>query len=800
MASHRQIKIQYGNSEPYYVESIQEAIQSTGCSKTSIRNCLDGDIKSCKGFKFSYAQLKPTDKKAHNQKDSSQQVKGNKQRVKVKVVDVETGDFVIYKSQSECAKALGISNTYTRKLIANGTIYHGKQLLDYRYEVEEEIHYQRAEDAINKVENGDIRSKLMGLLSQVRYDKFEAVQPKQIRPILPFKQWVNDTYYAGPDSVNLYPYWKEKLSEVFDSGKNITEFVLAGSIGTGKTTASLYGLMYKIYLLSCYENTAGLFNLMVTSKIAIMYFTINLNQAEKLGYGQLKNMIDSTQYFTDHFPRVQRIITKLIFPENVEVTYGSTSNHAIGLNLIASLLDEANFFNETSSADERTVSAVYNLYASIIARGRSRYLHAGWNHSICFLVSSSTHKGSFTEQRIAEGRKDNFEHMVVAAPRLWDVKPKGTYSDKRFYVFGGNDTIDAFIIENIKDLNTVRQALMMETFPVNKPLEECILATIDELEEELIVPVPIDFRNDFSNDIIKALQDIAGYSTSPSGFLFSSRPMYNKCIDTEYLHPFVKDEICISTNEDAQIWDYLMKGYKFKDKNQPHFISVDASTKHDSTGISMIHLRDIEVDKFGNTKPIIQVDFMLRITPPLKPYEIDISKIREFIRYLRDVEDINIYGVSYDQYASAESLQLLRQQGFNAIQQSVIRSDVPHKDFIHCIQEGRLITYKYKPFESELWNMQHDRVKHRVFISPGATEYHGDTYMSLVGCFMHLMKELENLPLTNENLTIGEDLTYDQYEIDTNEMMDSLVDGALNGLVEYESADDLFDDDDDFIW
>ena len=125
MASHRQIKIQYGNSEPYYVESIQEAIQSTGCSKTSIRNCLDGDIKSCKGFKFSYAQLKPTDKKAHNQKDSSQQVKGNKQRVKVKVVDVETGDFVIYKSQSECAKALGISNTYTRKLIDNGTIYHG---------------------------------------------------------------------------------------------------------------------------------------------------------------------------------------------------------------------------------------------------------------------------------------------------------------------------------------------------------------------------------------------------------------------------------------------------------------------------------------------------------------------------------------------------------------------------------------------------------------------------------------------------------------------------------------------------
>ena len=800
MASHRQIKVQYMNSEPYYVESIQEAIRATGCSKTSIRNCLDGEIKSCKGFKFSYAQLRVTDKASNGQRDSTQQSNSNGHKKKVKLINTLTNEVSIYESQSKCAEALGISLTYTRKLMKNGTLYKKTyKIEDYSYDIEEDFHFQRAEDAINKIESSDIRTKLAGLLSQVRYDKYEAVQPKQIREILPFKQWINDTYYAGPDSVNLYPYWKDKLSEVFDSGKNITEFVLAGSIGTGKTTASLYGLMYKIYLLSCYENTAGLFNLMVTSKIAIMYFTINLNQAEKLGYGQLKNMIDSTPYFADHFPRVQRIISKLIFPENVEVTYGSNSNHAIGLNLIASLLDEANFFNESSSADERTVSAVYQLYASIIARGRSRYLHHGWNHSICFLVSSSTHTGSFTEKRIQEGRKDNFEHMVVASPRLWDVKPKGTYSDERFYVFGGNDTIDAFVIQNIKDLNTVRSALLMDTFSIDANLEDSILQTMEELDEELIVPVPTDFRNDFNNDIIKALQDIAGYSTSPSGFLFSSRPMYNKCVREDYIHPFIKDEICISTNEDTQIWDYLIKGYKFEHKNQPHFISVDASTKCDSTGISMIHLKDIDVDKFGNVKPIIQVDFMLRITPPLKPYEIDISKIREFIRHLRDVHGINIYGVSYDQYASAESLQLLRQQGFNAIQQSVIRSDVPHRDFVHCIQEGRLITYRYLPFESELWNMQHDRIKHRVFISPGATEYHGDTYTSLVGCFMHLMKVLDTLPLTNENLTVGEDIDSTQFEIDTSEMMDSLVDGALNGLVEYDSTD-LFDDDGDFIF
>lgn len=787
MSSHRQIKITFGNTE-FFVGSIQEAIEKTGCSKTSIRNCLNGDTKSCKGYTFKYAQVKPTDVIAKGQKDSAQEVNQNRKCKKIKVTDTSTGQFRISPSRSKLAEEWEVSSSYINKLIKNQTLYKGQFLVEhYSVEDEEEVHFKRAEDAISKVQDGDIRSKLAGLLSQVRYDKFDAVKPRQIREVLPFKQWINDTYYSGPDALNLYPYWKNKLSEVFDSGRNITEFVLAGSIGTGKTTASLYGLMYKLYMLSCYENTAGLFNLMVTSKIAIMYFTINLKQAEKLGYGQLKNMIDNTQYFTDHFPRVQRIITKLIFPENVEITYGSNSNHAIGLNLIASLLDEANFFNESQATDERTVSAVYQLYSSIVARGRSRYLHNGWNHSLCFLVSSSTHVGSFTEKRIAEGRKNNFANMVVAAPRLWDVKPKGTYSDDRFYVFGGNDAIDPFIITNIKDLNTVRGALLLETYPIEKDLEEACKETINELSEELVVPIPTDFRKDFENDIIKALQDIAGYSTSPSGYLFSSRPTYNKCVDLNYVHPFVKDEIEISTNDDTQLWDYLIKNYKFEDIGSPHFISVDASTKNDSTGIAMCHLKSIEYDRFGNAKPIIMIDFMLRITPPLKPYEIDISKIREFIRYLRDEKNIRIEGVSYDQYASTESLQLLRQQGFNAIQQSVIRSDVPHRDFVHLIQEGRLITYKYKPFEQELFNMMHDRIKHKVTIAPGTTEYHGDTYMATIGAVMHLMSMIENLPQTTENLTVGEDNYEDMHSISADDFLENLMDG-------------LIDEDDDFEW
>lgn len=185
MSSHRQIKITFGNTE-FFVGSIQEAIEKTGCSKTSIRNCLNGDTKSCKGYTFKYAQVKPTDVIAKGQKDSAQEVNQNRKCKKIKVTDTSTGQFRISPSRSKLAEEWGVSSSYINKLIKNQTLYKGQFLVEhYSIEDEEEVHFKRAEDAIAKVQDGDIRSKLAGLLSQVRYDKFDAIKPRQIREVLP---------------------------------------------------------------------------------------------------------------------------------------------------------------------------------------------------------------------------------------------------------------------------------------------------------------------------------------------------------------------------------------------------------------------------------------------------------------------------------------------------------------------------------------------------------------------------------------------------------------------------------------
>jgi hypothetical protein len=83
--------------------------------------------------------------------------------------------------------------------------------------------------------------------------------------------------------------------------------------------------------------------------------------------------------------------------------------------------------------------------------------------------------------------------------------------------------------------------------------------------------------------------------------------------------------------------------------------------------------------------------------------------------------------------------------------------------------------------------MQHDRIKHKVFITPGTTEYHGDTYMATIGSIMHLMSVIDTIPQTTENLTVGEDNYEDMHNISADNFLENLMDG-------------LVDEEDDFEW
>lgn len=204
------------------------------------------------------------------------------------------------------------------------------------------------------------------------------MEARLIRPIVPIREWVVSEYYAGPDIKNLYPYWREHLINIFDESRTpenkINEIIITGSIGTGKTTFANFVMLRFLYEISCYDNPQALFNLMMTSKIAFFYFNITKEQANLTGYGQLREMIDASPYFREYFKRNERKSNDIEWlQQKMYISYGSSTGHIIGTNLLGSILDEANFYqgdggSATISSNKDVQSKAAKIYTNIINR------------------------------------------------------------------------------------------------------------------------------------------------------------------------------------------------------------------------------------------------------------------------------------------------------------------------------------------------------------------------------------------------------------------------------------------------
>lgn len=179
------------------------------------------------------------------------------------------------------------------------------------------------------------QSTLDSLIDTIVEMKDSERKAARIRDVVPIEEWINDSYFVGPDAASIYPYWKQHIINIFNSPVRINEVILTGGLGTGKTTVANIILMRKIYELSCYKNIPALFNLMSSSKIMFAYFNLNLGQAMLTGYGQLKEMIDNCPYFMEHFPRNNKKDSEIVWPNsNMMVRFASGTQHTIGTNLI----------------------------------------------------------------------------------------------------------------------------------------------------------------------------------------------------------------------------------------------------------------------------------------------------------------------------------------------------------------------------------------------------------------------------------------------------------------------------------
>lgn len=561
------------------------------------------------------------------------------------------------------------------------------------------------------------RGDLLRIFKEALEIKSSFSKPRQVRKMIPVSQWIEDEYYVGKEGQFIYPYWKNQLIDIFETNRGkYNEIVVTGGLGTGKSVFANLCMVRKLYELSCYENITGLFDLMPSSIIGFMYFNVSKTQAELTGYGQFKAFVDSIPYFRDNFPRNSKISSLLQYPENVIFMYGSIAAHAIGMNIIGTILDEANFFQKDAQASDKTQNdyqKVSRMYSSVVNRSASRFLGKGVDNSLSILVSSNTTSSSFTEQRIRasllEGERS---HTKVINARLWEVKPEGTYSSKVFWVFKGTNLMDPQIVSTVEDIN-----LYLDT--VSEP--HVMADTVDEgikllslYHREQFIAVPEDFRKSFDLNISTALQDIAGISVNPLGRLFNSRQTYLDACVEGLEHPFTKDAIVVATGEGLGVKDFLKKSYRPKDIHRKRYIHIDQSTTNDSTGYASSYVSDWVRSPEGVFLPVVTVDLKLRINPPNAPRKISLQKVVDFTFFMMEEWGIEIGKLTQDSFASEMQLQIYQESGVNCSLQSVDRTDEAYLMFTNMLYEGRIRTYRYGPEEEELFDLLHFRDKRKV--------------------------------------------------------------------------------------
>lgn len=594
-------------------------------------------------------------------------------------------------------------------------------------------------------------------------DKVSIKESDQIREIVPIEEWINSEYYCGADGVKkLYPFWKDLICDIFRDGKqNYNQIVLTGGIGTGKSTCGLYIVLRKLYELSCYKNVAGLFGLMSNTMTAFLYFSLTKYQAERSGFAQLRSIIDGIPYFKERFQRNKYRNSTLDFPENIRLFYGSSTADMIGMNVISAIIDEANFFGD-SSGSEVDLGSVEELYNSVLSRTSSRFTSNGVNNSLNLVISSSTFKTSLTSKLYDKSLTD--PSIRYARARLWDIKPQGTYKNEYFYVFAGNDKFDPFIINDTIDLCT---KLGISLDPILSLRE-----AISKLSQEyrlLIDEVPIDFRHIYENNIIQGLQDFSGMSVSSTGKLFSSRSTFESCIDESIKPLFTKSEFTVETNNDESYncIQYYLNGVDFPHKECPRYMHIDIGVANDAYGIACCYKYGSKIID-GVEVPEYFYDFSLRIVPPAPPKRVSIDRCHQFILYMRDVLGLKIGLISFDQFQSEASRQFLSEHGFNVKYQSVDKTDTAYLYFVDCLYK-RCVHFS-KEFAEDIkkelfdliWYRQKGKVDH-----PSDTKHGGmkDRMDAVVGALYNAFqtKEIAYNPDDILNLSKYNSCSIDNY-------------------------------------
>lgn len=473
--------------------------------------------------------------------------------------------------------------------------------------------------------------------------------------------FLDDPYYLGQTYGDgaVYPYWREALHKIYPNPlySPYEEICISGAIGIGKTSVATMGALYDLYHVTLLKAPQKKYKLLPTTRVIFSLVTATKDLASAVMANQMLDVIAASPYFCSKFmPKKGEKLDEDMFPHHVGVGFGSRGGHNLGKAVIGAIIDEANF-------QEAVANQAVKNYETITRRMKSRFmLKNGALPCRRWIVSSRNSNASFLETHIEAVEKN--PEVLVLAPSIWEVQgnAKGIYSGETFPVFIGTNT--------------------------EQPM---ICATEKEVEDHAgyIIDVPVEYRNEFEENLPGALMDLAGVANRSSMSL-----IYNveKWVSCQCLDNAVsKDEIRLSIDGDDHIMDYMTRSLP----KLQYYVHLDGALKGDRFGFAMSAV-DKQMAVTGND--FLTGEKVVRLSPSLitpiafgikalPGSEVPLWKVRKFLLDLRN-SGVSIVQVSTDGFQSADMRQMLAKMGFNAKYVSVDLTKDAYLKFASNINHG----------------------------------------------------------------------------------------------------------------
>jgi len=469
-----------------------------------------------------------------------------------------------------------------------------------------------------------------------------------------FAEFVSNPKYLG--ETQCYRSWLSSGNEIFNGDKHYNEITLLVGIGGGKSYFVALALLYIVHKLLCMKDPRGFYGLSRDKPITILNMGLSAEQARRVVFESVRNFFAKTPWFKQfEFNALKKSL--MIDSGKIEMISGNSKGSTpLGLNVFASVLDEADFLEDASNEN-----IAKDLFEGLAARASSRFGKNGYT----LAISSPNHAKGYMSERTDKANKFSDTSFGIRFP-TYMMKDREKMEEEVF-LFDTNtfQTImpvmvnGEFIFEYLVEFGSKKVKEKRVVLTLGEKEIKSLLWGQKILDEKLFI-IPMDFYEVFRKNPEKSARDIACYVEKTSE-IFIKRPSA------------IKDAMTLENKFDGLKWDLE------NPPKVPVYIHLDLSLnrtdRSDAAGMAVAYC--CGHDQFS--QPLIRV-FGLESIRSGFDGEIQFADVRE--RIIQMVKHGWIIGlVSLDGYQSIDFMQILNSYNILTDYLSVDRNMEPYNVF-----------------------------------------------------------------------------------------------------------------------